>query len=131
MIGYVPPPYEPGLWAAVVRLLDPAVARYGNGWDEVNEALASNRAQLWVAYDGEPSAAMVTQVGGGELQVWFAGGRLLGIVPYLDWIIEASKEAGTTCGRICGRRGWERVLKQFGWKREGADLVKRWSNHGR
>lgn len=125
--GHLPPPYGE-LWEPIIELLDKAVVRGGYDWDEVCEDLWTGRAQLWLTTEGqEPVAAMVTRIDGETLEVWLAGGRVLSTsLPYLETAIEASKEAGTTNGRITGRKGWERVLKRYGWRREGDDLVKDW-----
>jgi hypothetical protein len=71
---------------------------------------------------------MVTRIDGDTLEVWLAGGAVLsGSVPHLETAIEASRAAGTTNGRIIGRKGWERVLRPWGWRREGDYLVKDWN----
>lgn len=123
----MPPPIGP-LWPHAARLLGKAVTRGGNDWGELEEMLADGRAQLWLTLDPEPVAAMVTRIDGDTLEVWLAGGAVLsGSVPYLETAIEASKGAGTTNGRITGRKGWARVLKPYGWRAAGEDLVKDWA----
>lgn len=126
----MPPPYGAEQWAAAKALLAKAVERDGNDWAALTTALDSNRAQLWLTVDDKgPVAAMVTRIDGDTLEVWLAGGAVLsGSVPYLETAIEASKDIGTTNGRIIGRKGWERVLRQYGWHRDGEDLVKEWTN---
>lgn len=126
--GFVPAPFCAGLWGQVVGLLDKAVTRGGNDWGEVAEMLADGRAQLWLALDGnKPVAAMVTRIDGDTFEAWLAGGAVLsGCLPYLEQAIEASKEAGTTNARMTGRKGWARVLKPYGWRTAGEDLVKDW-----
>lgn len=127
--GYVPPPYGEQ-WPSIVALLDRAVQRGRNDWNEVETLLAEKRAQLWLTLDPNPVAAMITRIDGDTLEVWLAGGAVLsGSVPFLETAIEASKQAGTTNGRITGRKGWARVLQGYGWRRNGEDLVKEWA-HG-
>lgn len=118
------------LWPFVVRLLDRAVTKGGNRWEDVSRDLRSGLAQLWLATEQqEPVAAMVTRIDGDTLEVWLAGGAVLkGCVPFLETAIEASKQAGTTNGRLSGRKGWERVLKPYGWQPRGDDLVKDWGH---
>lgn len=125
--GYVPPPFA-GLWPAITALLDKAVVKGGNSWGDVKASLAVERAQLWLTLNPEPVAAMVTRIDGDTLEIWLAGGKVLSTsVPFLETAIEASKEAGTTNGRITGRKGWARVLKPYGWRQDGEDLVKDWT----
>lgn len=110
-------------------LLDRAVKRGGNKWPEVVAALKSGHAQLWLTMNPHPVAAMVTRIDGDTLEVWLAGGAVLaGSVPFLETAIEASKAAGTTNGRIVGRKGWVRVLQSYGWRVSGDELVKEWAN---
>lgn len=126
IFGFAPPPYGL-LWGDAKRLLEPAVKRGGNEWPEVIADLMQSKAQLWVAIEEAPVAAMVTRIDGDTMEVWLAGGAVLsGCVPFLETAIEASRAAGTTNGRITGRKGWARVLARFGWKRRGDDLVKDW-----
>lgn len=124
--GFVPPPFG-DLWADVCQLLEKAVKRGGNEWADVEAALDSGRAQLWIAADERPVAAMVTKLDGRTLEVWLAGGAVLsGTVPFLETAIAAAREAGATDARICGRKGWDRVLRGYGWKRDGELLTKAW-----
>lgn len=124
--GFVAPPYDDLVWVAVFGLLDKAVQRGGNDWVEVADNLADGRAQLWLTtQDGRPIAAMVTRMDGDTLEVWLAGGAVMsGSIPFLETAIEASREAGATNGRITGRKGWARVLRPYGWRPDGDDLVK-------
>lgn len=127
--GFVPPPYDDQVWTAVFGLLDTAVRRGGNDWIEVGEHLADGRAQLWLGVAGKPEIAAVSRIDGDTFEVWLAGGPIVPRwLPYLETAIEASKAAGTTNGRITGRKGWLRVLSRYGWRLDGEDLVKEWTN---
>lgn len=122
--GFVPPPFGL-LWGDIGRLLDAAVGRGGNDWAEVVDHLDDGRAQLWLAVDPEPVAAMVTRMDGDTLEVWLAGGAVLsGCLPFLETTLAAAKADGATNGRIIGRKGWSRVLHPFGWRVSGDELVK-------
>lgn len=125
--GYVASPFG-ALWHHIVVLLDRAVARSDDSWNDVAAALGDSTAQLWLTLSPEPVAAMVTRLDGDTLEVWLAGGAVLaGSVPYLELAIDASKAMGTTSGRITGRKGWARVLRGYGWRVAGDDLVKEWA----
>lgn len=122
--GFVPPPFG-ALWNDIARLLAKAVTRGKNDWREVVDALGDGRAQLWLTVTDKPVAAMVTRRDGDTLEVWLAGGAVLsGSVPYLETAIAAAQADGATNGRIWGRKGWDRVLQPYGWRREGELLVK-------
>lgn len=125
--GFVEPPFG-DLWYDIWTLLDRAVERGGNNWPDVKEQLEDGRAQLWLAVEGRPVAAMVTKLDGRTLEVWLAGGAVLsGAVPFLETAIEAAKAAGATDARIIGRKGWARVLAPYGWTASGDELTKDWA----
>lgn len=126
--GYVPPPFGP-LWDYAVRLLDKAVTKGGNRWEDVSRQLRSGQAQLWLGMRGRvPVVAGVSRLDGATLEIWLAGGAVLsGFLPCLETVIEASKEAGATHATITGRKGWARVLGPYGWRQSGDNLVKEWS----
>jgi len=122
--GFVAPPFG-RLWSDVQTLLDRAVTKGGNEWDDVEEALSDGYAQLWLAVTDKPQAAMVTKLDGTTLEVWLAGGAVLsGCVPFLETTLTAAREAGATDARIIGRKGWARVLAPYGWRTAGDELVK-------
>lgn len=124
MFGYVAPPFGP-LWLDIAALLDKAVKRGKNDWLEVIRSLNDGTAQLWLTVTDKPIAAMVTRMDGDTFEVWLAGGAVLsGSVPYLETAIAAAKQDGATNGRIWGRKGWERILKPYGWRTDGEFIVK-------
>lgn len=123
--GYVPHPCGEW-WPVVSAMLEPAAVRGGDTVDEVDSDLAAGLAQLWLTIEhGVPVAAMVTRIDGDTLEVWLAGGAVLsGSVPFLETALSAAQAAGVTNGRIKGRKGWQRVLRGYGWRCEGDFLVK-------
>jgi hypothetical protein len=128
VIGFVPPENVGSYRDEIARLLDKAVARGGNDWSEVHAQVGDGRAQLWLAVENRPVAALVTRIDGDTLEIWLAGGTILAALPYIETIIEASKQAGATNGRVVGRKGWRRVLQPYGWHMRGDELVKDWAN---
>jgi hypothetical protein len=80
---------------------------------DIADAIADGRMQLWSTPDG----AMVTEVQDYPrkrvLHVWWAGGRLETILHLIPHIEQFAKDIG--CGKITctGRKGWERVFKQW------------------
>ena len=122
--GYVPHPFGDA-WRDARRLLDKAVTKGGNRWIDVVRALSSGRAQLWLAIEGRPTSALVTRMDGTTLEVWLCGGAVLGrSLGCLETVIAAARQDGATDGRIVGRKGWLRVLKPYGWRQAGDELVK-------
>lgn len=126
--GFVAPPYG-ALWRAITDLLTPAVERGGNDWGEVIALLDDGRAQLWLTMErDQPIVAAVSRMDGDTFEVWLAGGRVLSRLDDLEMAITAAREGGATNGRIIGRKGWARVLRAYGWRVEGDELVKDWAN---
>lgn len=124
IFGFVPPPYG-FLWGPTKDLLDGAVRRGKNEWPEVIAELMQGTAQLWLTVVEKPVAAMVTRMDGNTLEVWLAGGAVLsGSVPFLETAIKAAQADGATNGRIIGRRGWARVLRNYGWRESDDMLIK-------
>lgn len=80
---------------------------------DIADAIAVGRMQLWHG----PNGAMVTEVQDYPrkrvLHVWWAGGRLETILQLIPHIEQFAKDIG--CGKITctGRKGWERVFKQW------------------
>lgn len=128
--GFVPPPFG-ALWPDVRKLLGKAVQRGGNNWSDVRQKLEDGRAQLWMTVAGKPINAAVTKMDGNTLEIWLCGGRVIpDAVHLLEVALNAAEEGGATNARIIGRKGWERVLRPYGWRREGEMLVKRWNDDG-
>lgn len=114
--GWVPMPIPKELWRACERLLMPALV-HGNECDvdDVVCDLRTGDAQLWIARDDEVRGACVTRAGEGEVQIWLMGGSLA-CIPHIVDIEAAAKTAGYSVMAINGRKGWQRVLKSYGWR---------------
>ena len=82
--------------------------------------LIDRTAVLWMTLvDGEPLAATVTWMDQYDLTkrltIAFAGGdldALRGLYPHLE---DYAKDAGCDAVEVWGRRGWERVGKEYGY----------------
>lgn len=106
------------------RVLIPALGE-GETWPQVVECLETSMAQLWIMMDGKPIAAAVTEIGGGEVHFWLAGGKRAD-----EWAarlaIGVCRATGLTAATIRGRIGWSRLL---GWPiidRVGKQALMRW-----
>lgn len=125
--GFVPPPIALWLWAQVEPLLLTALHQDDDIAD-VWADLKSGHAQLWVARTDQVTGAAVTRKGridGREVvEIWLMGGRM-DDVAHIAQIQEAAKEAGAAAMMLHGRKGWQRVLKPYGWHkiREDDGLV--------
>jgi len=123
--GHVPAPFSAGLWRDVVRLLAKAMERGGNDWNDLADSLGSGLSQLWITQTDKPINATVSRMDGDTVEIWLCGGNVLaGALPFLETILEAARMAGATNARIIGRKGWVRVLRPYGWRPDGDELVK-------
>lgn len=55
---------------------------------------------------------------------FLAGGDMQPILDCHPWMLENAKQLGCKYVSICGRHGWERVLKDYGWKKQYTVLRK-------
>lgn len=108
------------------RIMARAVERYKTSWADIDEALTRGNAMLWLAsVDDAPVAGLVCRRDGTTMEVWLAGGAVLsGCVPFLAGVEREAKQYGMTTGRITGRKGWARVLRDDGWRVDGDNLAK-------
>jgi hypothetical protein len=84
--------------------------------NHVEQELLANRAQLFASR----SAAMITELWqrDGEmdcLHVWLAGPDLRGLLDMRPKVEEQAHQWGCKRVTLKGRKGWERVLKTFGY----------------
>jgi hypothetical protein len=101
----------------VRALLEPALdPGQSFTWDDVIERLKADRAQLWT---GE-RCAMITELHTDQsAHVWLAGGSLTGLLDLMPECIETARFWGVKRITIKGRKGWDRALRQHGFRRAG------------
>lgn len=80
--------------------------------------VAAGKAQLWIAEDGQPRAAAVTQLretaSGLVCDLWLMGGKDRALwLHFLGDIETAAKARGCVGIEIIGRKGWARLLKGY------------------
>lgn len=83
---------------------------------QVADAVEKGDAQLWTHRDG----LVITQIKvfgeGRALNYWLAAGDMADVLA-LTYTIEqwARDEMGCTTAFMTGRRGWTRILPEYGW----------------
>jgi hypothetical protein len=100
---------------------------YCNGthvWEDVVQAIAESRMQLWAA----PKGCMVTEIvvypRKKVLNIFLAGGDLSQLLDMNNDMAEWAKKQGCTGGTLTGRVGWKKVLEPMGWKLLHSHYVK-------
>lgn len=115
----VDPAYVAKVWPLISQFILDAMRRGDNGtFENVEHDVLNGRALLWLAVSEKIEAAAVTQVDKTENSkvCWIVacGGehceRWIGL---LDPIEEYAKTVGCNAVRLMGRKGWERVLKNY------------------
>lgn len=101
-------------------MLEPALVD-GDTWEEVEARIHAKTAQLWFG----DACAFVTEIWGEDIHVWLAGGRLKGLMDLRPRIEETARYWGLKKVTLKGRLGWDRLLKPFGYVRNGDELEKR------
>jgi hypothetical protein len=111
------------VWPHVAHLIHRALKRTNlNHTSEIDDAVLSGRALLWLAWNGARIEAVattsliatdadkiciVTACGGEGMARW---------LPLLRAIEDYARREGCACVRIYGRKGWQRVLDGYGVK---------------
>jgi len=81
--------------------------------EDVRRAITAGQAQLWMGDD----SAGVTEVTK-DCNVWLLGGQMKDVEPLLAEVEAKAKAAGLDTITIYeARKGWERVLAPFGYRR--------------
>jgi hypothetical protein len=113
MIGIIPNPEASSHWTDFKAFLAPAAKR------GQLDTLIGPHELLWAVFDGqrpiaaatarltEDNVAEVILVGGSDHRAWIA--------ELDDLIGRAARDAGATCLRAYGRKGWIKTLKAQGW----------------
>lgn len=96
-------------------------ANDGETLESLERALGEGRALLW---RGERSA-MITTRHGPEMHVWLGCGDMRELRSIAPGVFAHARALGCTDITIEGRRGWDRVLKDLGFVRDGDELRKR------
>lgn len=87
----------------------------GHSLGDVLSAVKAGTAQLWA----EDGCVLVTEINDApnhrELHFWLATGTLDAVIALSNKVIEWGREQGCTVASLCGRKGWERALRDEGW----------------
>ena len=104
-----------------------AALEYSGGthnFDDVAEALASGKMQLWPAPKGCIVTEIVVYPRKKVLNVFLGGGELDQLMDMHKDVIAWSKAQGCVAVTITGRHGWKKPLTKHGWKPLHASYVK-------
>jgi hypothetical protein len=88
-------------------------------WDDVRDGLSKGNYQIFDSDDG----VMITEINqlpsGRYIKVFIAAGRLPGIMDLVPKIEKFARAEGCQSLLANGRRGWAKILPDYGWKEVG------------
>lgn len=94
---------------------------YDSSQDEIERRLLAMDCHLWVG----PDSAVVTEVTDDNmLHIMEAGGTLRGLLAMLKDAEAFARAIGCKGLQLAGRRGWQRVLPEYGFVRHGDWMMK-------
>lgn len=104
-----------------------ALDRWGEGIapDEVRRRVLAGSAQLWPGEAGALVSECVAGAKGRSIHIWLAGGRLEELRAMRPGMEAWARAMGCEWATIQGRKGWDRVLGDTGFERDGPLLRKR------
>lgn len=108
------------IWPHAAHLIKSAILRTGlSDFKEVEDSILDGDALLWLAWDGErieAAASTILEVANLKKScvIVACGGEDMGNwLDLIEQIETYAKNEGCQCTRIIGRRGWQRVLKDY------------------
>lgn len=128
-------PEDADKWWPIAKGWCADALEYGCGLLSVEDIIAgvdSQHMQMWMIFrDGQPVAVSITEI------ICFPREKMLsafiiGGVGMEDWVgalddtlTRYAQDCGCSMLNGSGRKGWERVLKKFGWGSPSATYMKR------
>ena len=107
-------------WLVAERFLDLEAM---GGRELVRERLLTANAHLWVS--PERDAVAVTEVSDdNNLNLWSAGGNIANLLPFLPHVETFAVGMNCKAVEVPAVEPWASVLTDFGYQRDGDDMVK-------
>lgn len=132
MVEGIPSTHAERIWPLVSPLFQRVVSEFDPGYstDDLLEKVKAQKGQLWVCATDTLHAAAITEinaypeykvlhapyVAGDDMDRW--------LVPLLDVFEAYARHHGCAYVTGCGRRGWVKALKPYGWE-EGFTIVRK------
>lgn len=106
--------------------IEAALDHGGNTHDfeDVYEAVSSGYMQFWPADDACAVTEIITYPKKKVLHIFLAGGNKNTIIAMNASAAAFGEFQGCDAMSICGRAGWARELKGYGWKEQFRSLVR-------
>lgn len=111
-----------------MRALD--VAGKTHGPEDVARAVSEGRMQAWTAGDSLIVTEVLAFPKAKALNVFLAVGNLDEVMSLQPALEAFGREHGCTVMRMEGRKGWARVLPDYGWKENNLVIYERTLSNG-
>ena len=107
-------------------LLEKALAVYGNthSKDDLRSLIERGQASLWPMENSAFVTEIVRYPKLTAINTWLAGGDMAELMTWRPFIEEWAKERGVNRVTLRAREGWERVLRDHGYRRLAVELIK-------
>ena len=119
ILVYVPTDMAHTIWPLVDKLILNAVHRGVGSHSVIRDMVMSGRAMLWIAQDGKCiHAVAVTSLALDQARkvceiVACAGSGMREWIRFISGIEKYAKSEGCQSVRLIGRKGWQRMLKDY------------------
>ncbi len=89
--------------------------------DELLAMAEAGHLTVWAVMDGEPvSLVMLAKYADGKGEIVYASGEMRCLPVVMDAAVKWCEWNNVEILTVDGRKGWRRVLKQYGFKREAS-----------
>ncbi len=134
-VGYVRPEHVSDTWPYIREYARKVLSYTGGRKTEMKflQELVSGQVHLWVAYDEERVCGFCTTRFTDYDSIRMLTGDLLAGEDFQEWkdplneaLVFFAKGNGCDGIELTGRMGWERMLKDLGWKKTFTTVELRW-----
>src|SRR5512139_3417276 len=112
----VDPRWVAAVWPLFRDSFEKPITKFGvSDFADIERDVLEGRDLLWVAYDGpEVVSALTTALVGDSCEIVVCAGKPLNeCLPLLEVIEQYGRKHNKRVMRIIGRKGWQRILKDY------------------
>jgi len=85
-------------------------------FEDVKAAILESKMQIWPAQRGVAVTEIIVYPARKVLHVFLAAGEMEQLLDMIDAAAQWGRSQGCQSLTMTGRKGWQRVLKQSGWR---------------
>src|SRR5512139_3544492 len=109
----VDPRWVAAVWPLFRDSFEKPIKKFGvRQLGDIERDVLEGRDQLWVAYEGSVKGAVTTALVGDACEIVVGAGKIE-CLPLLVVIEQYGRKQNKRVMRIIGRKGWQRILKDY------------------